>query len=190
MNTFQISQERDREDLLIQQVLAGDRRAFEQLCEPYERKLLNRALSIVGSAEDAKDILQESMLKCYQALASFRAEARFETWLTQIVVNQARMCLRVQTRKRCVQLLPVMEEMFVSKERNGYETLAMKQRIEALRCGIADLPAVYREVIELRLRELKNRESKESLEISLPALKSRQFRAIHQLRHRLTQRLK
>jgi DNA-directed RNA polymerase specialized sigma24 family protein len=66
----------------------------------------------------------------------------------------------------------------------------MKQRIQTLHGGIADLPAPYRDVMELRLREFRNRESTEALEISLPALKSRQFRALQMLRERLGDELK
>ena len=72
---------------LIRQAQRGDRAAFEELVRRYDRVVLRLALSIVRREEDARDIYQETFLRAYRSLASFRQESRFETWLFRIVTN-------------------------------------------------------------------------------------------------------
>ena len=170
--------------LLIRMVLEGDPAAFDKLCEPYQWKLQRHAARILGNLDEARDAVQEAFLKALLAIGTFRAEARFETWLTQIVINEARMALR-RRKRRSHWLSPEMEDRLVSREDDGYQSLARKQRLAALHRGIDELPDFYREVIHLRLNHMNNRQCSSKLDISLPALKSRQFRAINLLRARL-----
>jgi RNA polymerase sigma-70 factor (ECF subfamily) len=82
---------------LIESAQAGDRSAFELLVQRYDRQVLRLALNVVGSAEDARDVYQETFLKIYRNLRSFRFECAFYTWIYRIVTN---ICLDHLRRRR------------------------------------------------------------------------------------------
>src|SRR5947209_5644298 len=75
--------ERDR----IQNSLAGDADAFAALVQEYQKMVFAVAFRMTGSFGDAEDLTQETFLKAFRQLASFRAESKFSTWLCQIAVN-------------------------------------------------------------------------------------------------------
>lgn len=81
--------ERQRDAKLIDRVKAGDRAAFQQLVEKYQARAYRIAFEIVGSKEDAEDVIQESFVKAYLSLDKFRQQAAFYTWFYRIVYNMA-----------------------------------------------------------------------------------------------------
>ena len=86
------------EQVLIRRVQAGDAEAFYQLVRPYERAVFLAAVAIVKNDADAEEVAQEAILKAFKALARFRQEAKFSTWLIQIAINEAKMRLRKDRR--------------------------------------------------------------------------------------------
>jgi RNA polymerase sigma-70 factor (ECF subfamily) len=82
---------------LIERAQAGDRSAFELLVQRYDRQVLRLALNVLGSAEDARDVYQETFLKIYRNLPNFRFECAFYTWIYRIVTN---LCLDHLRRRR------------------------------------------------------------------------------------------
>jgi RNA polymerase sigma-70 factor (ECF subfamily) len=86
---------------LVQASRSGDLAAFEVLVQRHQRLLLNIACRMTGVYEDACDIVQDSFVAAWQKLGDFRGEAQFSTWLTAIVINQARnRCQQVRRRRR------------------------------------------------------------------------------------------
>src|SRR5579872_4778768 len=83
--------------LLIERAQAGERQAFEELVHRYDREVLRLAMHILRSAEDARDVYQESFLKIYRNLNRFRADCSFHTWMYRIVTN---VCLDHLRRRR------------------------------------------------------------------------------------------
>src|SRR5882672_7903530 len=83
---------------LLARVRGGEHDAFYELVRPYERGIYLAALSIVNNDADAEEVVQESILKAFKAIGSFRAEAKFSTWMIQITMNEARMKLRKDRR--------------------------------------------------------------------------------------------
>ncbi|MGH9831295.1 MAG: sigma-70 family RNA polymerase sigma factor, partial [Blastocatellia bacterium] len=80
----------DNDDfILVERVLAGDRRAFEPLVRRHERRVFRVTLAVLGNIEDAEDAMQDTFIKAFRHLGQFRREARFTTWLTRIAVNEA-----------------------------------------------------------------------------------------------------
>ena len=75
---------------LVRQVQAGDVDAYAQLVARYQERAVRLAFSLVHHWEDARDLSQESFVKAYRRLGSFREEAAFSTWLYRIVVNTCR----------------------------------------------------------------------------------------------------
>jgi len=72
---------------LIRAAQQGDRAAFEELVRLYDKPVLRLALHLTGSEAEAKDIYQETFLKVYRKLGSFRFECSFYTWVYRIVSN-------------------------------------------------------------------------------------------------------
>ena len=74
---------------LVDRARAGDLQAFRELVERYQNRALSIAIGVVGSREDAEDVVQEAFLKAYRNLGSFRGQSSFYTWLYRIVFNLA-----------------------------------------------------------------------------------------------------
>src|ERR1700757_1199048 len=79
---------------MIAAILAGDTQLYHQLIRPYEHSVFMMALSYMKNEADAEDVAQEAFLKAFHHLATFRAEARFSTWLIGIALNEARSRMR------------------------------------------------------------------------------------------------
>src|SRR5260221_6000391 len=90
--------------LLVERVLAGDRRAFEPLVRKHERRVFRVTLAVLGNIEDAEEAMQDTFVKAFRHLDQFRREARFTTWLTRIAINEA-----IQKRSTLKNLVPLRE---------------------------------------------------------------------------------
>jgi RNA polymerase sigma-70 factor, ECF subfamily len=77
------------EQALVRKAQAGDRLAFDDLVRRYDRDVLRLATNLVHRADEARDVYQESFLRCYRNLHRFRFECSFYTWLYRIVTNVA-----------------------------------------------------------------------------------------------------
>jgi len=80
--------ERERE--LVERVLSGDREAFAPLVDPYRDRLLGLAYRFTRDAEDAREVVQDALLRTYKYLAKFDVTRSFKSWLFQILVHAAR----------------------------------------------------------------------------------------------------
>src|SRR5712664_4497066 len=185
----------DKDDfLLVESVLAGDRRAFEPLVRRHERRVFRVTLAILGNAEDAEEAMQDTFVKAFRHLDQFRREARFTTWLTRIAINEA-----IQKRSTRKNLVPLAEaetakEQFTPRRyewwKSNPEKLYGKQEIHRIvENAIQSLPQIYREAFVLRdVEELSAEEAAEVLGITVPALKSRLLRARLMMRETLAEK--
>src|SRR5579863_6602961 len=88
------------DDQLLVQAQSGDQQAFVELCRRHSPMVKKRILSIVRSQEDAEDALQDTLLRAYRHMGTFRRDCKFSTWFTSIGTNTALMILRKRkTRK-------------------------------------------------------------------------------------------
>lgn len=79
---------------LIDRARGGEMAAFEQIYRRFERPVFNLAQRMLGDADAAREILQDSMLKVFQRIGQYRNDAPFWAWLRQIATNEALMRLR------------------------------------------------------------------------------------------------
>ena len=84
---------------LIAKAKSGDERAFEELVAPHRRELHVHCYRILGSAEDAEDVLQEALLSAWQGLSGFEERASLRTWLYRIATNRCLNALRSAERR-------------------------------------------------------------------------------------------
>jgi RNA polymerase sigma-70 factor, ECF subfamily len=77
----------DDERNWIQNSLAGDAEAFAALVKQYQKMVFAMAFRMTGSLADAEDLTQETFLRAFRQLGSFRNESKFSTWLCQIAMN-------------------------------------------------------------------------------------------------------
>ncbi len=186
------------EPSLITRILAGERELFHDLIRPYQRLAYLTAVSILKNEGDAEDAAQEAILKAYRALGSFRAEARFSTWLVTIVMNEARTRLRKSNRVAIESLdtRKSADENFTPALIADWreipsESLERKELTSEIEQAIAALPESYREVFMLRDQEaLSIHEIAEMLGVQPNLVKVRLFRARMLLQKKLTPYLK
>jgi RNA polymerase sigma-70 factor (ECF subfamily) len=86
-------------DDLISRARAGDSDAFRALTEPHRRELQVHCYRMLGSFQDAEDVLQDTMLSAWQGLAGFEGRASIRTWLYRIATNRCLNALRSASRR-------------------------------------------------------------------------------------------
>ena len=184
------------ETLVIAAILAGNTHLFHDLIRPYERTVFSMAMALLRNPQEAEDVVQETFLKALRNLHTFRAEARFSTWLVSIALNEARSRLRGrrdfesldddsdETRRIAPELLRDWREV-------PSEVLERLEIRKLLTEAVAELPMIYREVFLLReIEELSISESAQALSISVASVKVRLHRARIMLQRRLAPQLR
>ena len=84
------SEQKNRENALVKAFRGGDDAAFDGLIEMYSAKLYKVAYALLGSRQDAEEVVQDTFLRAYRALQAFRGDSSLETWLHRITLNLAR----------------------------------------------------------------------------------------------------
>jgi RNA polymerase sigma-70 factor (ECF subfamily) len=100
----------DVPDALLARARSGEHAAFEQIYRWFERPVYTLALRLCGQPDDAADVLQDTMLKVFGALHTFRGGSPFWGWLRQVAVNEALM--RLRKRRQLDDELPMGEHEF------------------------------------------------------------------------------
>jgi RNA polymerase sigma-70 factor, ECF subfamily len=182
----------DDEATLVAQLRAGDEAAFEQVVRKYGGRLLAVARRIVGSEEDARDVVQEGFMNAFKSLDRFECNAKLSTWLHRIVVNVALMKLRTRKRKpeqSIETMLPSFlddghhEERFQSWDEPIDKLMERAENRRLVREQIDALPEGYRTVLVLRdIEGLDTEETANVLGLSVNATKIRLHRARQALR--------
>jgi RNA polymerase sigma-70 factor, ECF subfamily len=186
------------EATMIVAILNGDTEEYHNLIRPYELSVYRTALSFMKNETDAEDVAQETFLKAFRNLKSFRGNAKFSTWLISITLNEARGRLRRQRTLR-------MESLDENPEDGGHvspallrdwreipsEALERKEVRQMLQDAIRTLSPIYREVLLLRdVEDLSIEETSAALMVSTSTVKVRLHRARMMLQKLLAPQLK
>jgi RNA polymerase sigma-70 factor (ECF subfamily) len=183
----------DGEELrLVERARAGDASALEVLIGRYQAQLYRFGMRMCGDREDAKDVLQDTLLAAARGVRRFRGTSSLSTWLYAIARS---FCIKKRRRSKFapagVQSLetdvPAEARQLAAPGRHPDEVLAGRQIESALEEAIAALDPPYREVLVLRDMEgLTAAEVAEVLGIGVPAVKSRLHRARRAVRDVVT----
>jgi RNA polymerase sigma-70 factor, ECF subfamily len=139
--------------LLLAAAQAGDERAFRRLLEPYRHALEVHCYRMLGSAQDAEDLAQETLLRAWRALERFEPRVKFQTWLYRIATNA---CLdELESRpRRPVPVDPFPDRPFDETAPPTYDPAAryaMREGLElALMRAIQQLPGRQRAILIFR----------------------------------------
>jgi RNA polymerase sigma-70 factor (ECF subfamily) len=171
--------EDDREAILACQ--RGEREAFDRLVERYQRDVYRLCFRYVNNHHDASDMAQEVFLKAYRALAKFRGDSSFSTWLYRIAVNT---CLNFRAARKAP-----TEELSEHVADGGtpvVERLERDQRSQRVREAVALLPEKQRATLILKVyQDLTHEEVARILGSSVGTVKANLFHALANLRKAL-----
>ena len=158
---------------LAARTLEGDIRSYEELVRRYERLVGHVLYTYAGREAAVDDLVQETFLKVYDKLDTFNPEYRFKTWLLAIANNLGVDTLR--RRRDQVEFNPDVH----ARVTGGPETAAVEaDRSRTLQDAISSLPETYGVPMILRYNEeMSYAEISEIMQLSIPAVKSRLFRA-------------
>lgn len=176
------------DDKLIARAQEGDSHSFDLLVRRYQRKIYFLAYRMVKSHDAADDVAQETFIKAYFAIKSFRIGYSFYTWLYRICMNLSINFLR---RQKLVIPESQFEEQVspLEKEASGADPssqLALKEIESKIEKAIDSLPPKYKAVLVLRLYEdMSYEEIARTLKISLGTVMSRLFRARERMQEML-----
>ena len=171
------------DERLIRKVRKGDHRAFETLVDRHKTMVFNVAYRMLRNREDAEDAAQESFLRAFNAIGTFRTEAKFSTWLYRIVSN---VCLSHLGRTHAQQtFLEAEDEEVVAvypevsdRSSNPEEIVSQEVFGENVRALIVQLAPQYRAVITLYyLQEFSYAEISEILDLPMGTVKTHLYRA-------------
>ncbi|MDR3213091.1 MAG: RNA polymerase sigma factor RpoE [Azoarcus sp.] len=185
--------DREVDQRLVERVQGGDKQAFGLLVSKYQRKLHRLLARLVRDPGEVEDLAQETFIKAYRALGSFRGESAFYTWLYRIGINTAKNYLAAQGRR-----VPASTGMDSSEVENfeGGERLRdldtperqlmARQIARTVDEAMAGLPAELREAITLReLEGLGYEDIANVMNCPVGTVRSRIFRAREAIAARL-----
>ena len=182
------------DETLAARAAAGDEPAFEALVIRYQARVFRLARRLTSNDADAQDAVQDAFLQVHRHLSSFRAEARFSTWLYRIATNAALMLRRARARRPAESLEEFLPRFDAEGRHaatpaelrsvcNAEEVIDRQLLAEKARAGIDRLPDLYREAFVLRdLEELSTADVAEVLGLEPAAVRQRVHRARLMLR--------
>jgi RNA polymerase sigma-70 factor (ECF subfamily) len=179
--------DRSEEQDIIQEVLAGDTGAFEQLIAKYQPRVFATARKYARRDSEVEDIVQEIFIKAYKKLSTYRSEAPFEHWIMTISVRTCYDYLRSHQRNKISNFSDVTQDEFDLLDVFGESEHPDRENQEAVAQLVHDLmeqlsPAAR---MVITLLDIEGRSVKEIAKLtgwSLSLVKVRAFRARKEMR--------
>jgi len=167
---------------LVQEVRNGRRQAFTELMKRYQERVYWVARRIVGSHDDADDVVQETFVKAYLALGEFRGDASFFTWIYRIAVNLSLNALRKRQVLNYLHESELLSRILPSTDDPG-KALENSETESALARAVATLPEKQKAVFVMRyFDEMTYEEIGRVLKTSVGGLKANYFHALRKVR--------
>lgn len=185
--------ETNKQDISLEKLRSGDRNEFARLVEAYTNPIYRLAINMLGTEQDAEDILQETFIKVFKNIHDFEERSNLSTWIYRIAVNEALMILRKDKHKAASLDEPdENEDIDDPKEITDWccqpeQTFMSAEMQKQMEAAIKTLPEKLRLVFILRdMEDLSIRETASALNISEMAVKTRLLRARLKLREVLS----
>jgi RNA polymerase sigma-70 factor (ECF subfamily) len=183
-NAVTMGSDRESDQVLVERVQRGDKKAFDLLVLKYQHKVANVISRYVRDQAEVLDVAQEAFIKAYRALPNFRGDSAFYTWLYRIAINTAKNHLATQARRPPGDDIEAdtAEQMDLGgrlKETGTPERMALQHEIaQTIQAALDELPDDLRTAIMLReLEGLTYEEIAQAMDCPIGTVRSRIFRA-------------
>jgi RNA polymerase sigma-70 factor (ECF subfamily) len=185
------------EALFIERLQRGDTNAFERLVGERSGEIYGLLYRLTENREEAKDLTQETFLRAFQSIGSFRGDSDLRTWIYRIAINQARNRWRWWRRRRRDSTFSLdsnddsgrqslIATLKSERSRDPEQDTLAHEREVVLRKALGSLRRVYREAVVLRdIEGFAYEEIAVALDISIGTVKSRLARGRQELRRKL-----
>ncbi|MBN1659526.1 MAG: sigma-70 family RNA polymerase sigma factor [Anaerolineae bacterium] len=177
---------------IVESVLGGDTNGYARLVDAYSERIINYLARMTGNRYEAEDLAQETFIRAYYALETYKPEYKFSTWLFRIAHNQ---CINyLKKRSRLVHVDDFRNEddkpaWVISDDSPGSDPMYVAAQHElqvVVQAAISELAPVYRTVVILRhVHGLSYQEIAKVVDVPIGTVKSRLGRARSQLADRL-----
>lgn len=177
------------EKRLVQRILKGDRRAFEEFVDSYGARVHRLVRRYVDNPTDAEDVTQEIFCDLYRSIGKFRGESALGTWVYRVAVNH---CLKHCRRQRPGSVSLEEQEVCDSDWQVDPALSACKQELkDQLQVALNDLSPHHFDVVVLcEMHGMTYQECAQALDIPIGTVKSRLFHAFRRLRQSLSDYIK
>jgi RNA polymerase sigma-70 factor (ECF subfamily) len=172
------------DQLLVERVQKGDKRAFDLLIQKYQHRIVSLVSRYVSDHAEAQDVAQEAFIKAYRAIKRFRGDSAFYTWLYRIAINTAKNWIVAKNRRPPSSDIDATdaEQYAISsrlRETSTPESELLREEIEhTVFDTIAKLPEDLRTAIMLREMDgMSYEEIAITMECPIGTVRSRIFRA-------------
>jgi len=178
--------DREIDQQLVERAQRGDKQAFELLVIKYQRKLVRLLSQFIRDSAEVEDVAQETFIKAYRSLSSFRGDSAFYTWLYRIGINAAKNFLVAQKRRASntsngfdIEDAENFEEGSQLRELDTPESQLMSKQIaQTVHQTLHELPEELRTAITLReIEGLSYEEIANVMNCPTGTVRSRIFRA-------------
>ena len=175
---------------LVARSMGGDLDSFNQLVLRWERPIYALAYRVIGREEDARDVAQETFLRAFRALAGFKGQAKFSSWLYRITLNLCRDWIRRERRAPVAQApegVDLLELASSAEPAETVEDLVSRRELgRAVAKAMAMLPDEQRTAIVLKeYHGLTFQEIADLLDCPLSTVKTRLYQGLTVLRKQL-----
>ena len=178
------------DELLLRRAQQGDPEAFEQLMAPMEQRIWRICWHYTGNRENAEDCGQETMIRIWRNLDSYRGDCALESWVYRIAANCCMDFLRKKKRDKSESVEPLREQGFdpADPSPGTEEQVVAEDEHRRLREAITQLPEEQREALILtQLQKVPYEEAALLLNVSEGTIKSRVNRAKARLKEILSE---
>ncbi len=178
---------------LVLRVQQGDKSAYDLLVIKYQHKIIQLVNRYVKDPSEAQDVAQEAFIKAYRALANFRGDSAFYTWLYRIAINTAKNYLVARSRRNVDYQVDIQDAEQVENapqlkaEETPDKLLMNDEIVSVINAAIETMPEDMRTAIMLREFEgMSYEEIAQAMDCPIGTVRSRIFRARETIDNKLT----
>ncbi|HCC46544.1 MAG TPA: hypothetical protein DEQ38_00255 [Elusimicrobia bacterium] len=170
---------------LVEKAQAGDTASFELLVKKYQDKIYGLANYVcLGLKSEADDVYQETFINAFKNISKFKGKSNFGTWLYRIAANNCWMKFRKKKSEKLVSI----EDLAEMQDLTHAEDIRKKDLSESVAKALSKLSVDFRLAVTLAdIQGLSMEEAAKVLKITVPAFKTRLFRARQTLKKELVE---
>jgi len=168
----------NNDQLYIDKVIKGDTNAFAFLVEKYKDMVFSLAIKITKNREEAEEVSQDSFIKAFKAIHTFKGDSKFSTWLYKISYHNCMDRVNKNARKYNTDRIDEVIENRIKATEDTMQTIERKERAELMNDCLLELPEDERSILWLfYYKELSLKEIMEVTSLSQANLKVKLHRA-------------